>query len=403
MKKIPVLFAALLLAAGCQAPKSVPMPPTSVGGVATAAQTQAIVDTQASLEKQLAAARQAMRELERQLGAQTEAGARTQAHLTRAYDDLKASALEMKSIRDRIDGLQSQLKSNLTAVAMLELRVKSTADEIKQMESQMAGTPAQLAELRRQLDKERQERAAAAEMAKQKEREIEALRRDLAAQKRLVEDGRKAAPAPAATAPPAEPQRTAATPHEDAIAWVAQADRLLKESKPAEAKPLYEAALKARPAMVSALVGLAACQYLQDDLITATRTAERALDIDKGSAQALGVMGLIYRKEGQFSSASSVLDKAVRLDPNDARLRNYYGIALSDRQRSREAIEQFAKACEIEPGYAEAHFNLAFLLATAAPPRLDEARQHYRTAVALGAARDTDLDKLLGAAPGDAK
>ena len=48
-----------------------------------------------------------------------------------------------------------------------------------------------------------------------------------------------------------------------------------------------------------------------------------------------------------------------------------------------------------DPGYADAHFNLAVIYATAQPPAKQQAKQHYEKALSLGASPDPTLEKLL--------
>ena len=227
------------------------------------------------------------------------------------------------------------------------------------------------------------------------------MRRALATQQALLKDGKKNIAADKAQPPAIEVSAKGA--HEDANRWVAQGNNLLASGHAEDAQKLFEAALKARPSMVTALVGLAGCEYARGDFIGAGKTADHVLEIDPRNAQALGISGLVYSKAGELTAANSALEQAVKNDPQDSRLRNYLGIVLNGRKRSSEAIEQFRKAAELDPAYAEAQFNLAFLLATAAPPQLDDAREHYKKAVSLGAERDADLDKLLGGAEGESK
>lgn len=400
---LSTLFAALV--AGCQSTQPVAMPPTTVttGLKADADQTRTLLARQTSLDQQQEALQKTLRELQRAHAARSAVQDETQGRLAKAYNDLRAAAGEMKTIRDRIDVLQAAHETNVTAMAALQGRISTASADLKQLEAQLSGTPGQLAELQRQLAKERQDRADAVALAKQREQEIEKLRRTLAAQPDTLKTQPKAVAADK-TQPPVEAEKTpGASPRDEAAKWIAQGNNLLAENKAADAQPLFEAALKAQPFSVEALVGIAACQYAKGDYLAAAKSADRALDISETNARALGVKGLVYRKEGQLSAASSTLEKAVKNDPADARLRNYFGIVLNDRQRSGEAIEQFRKACEIDPGYAEAHFNLAILLATAATPKLEDARHHYQAALALGAERDGDLDKLLGKAQGGVK
>ncbi len=50
---------------------------------------------------------------------------------------------------------------------------------------------------------------------------------------------------------------------------------------------------------------------------------------------------------------------------------------------------------EIDPNYADPHFNLAVIYATQKPPALELARRHYKQALDLGIPKDAQLEKLL--------
>ncbi len=386
MKKIICLFATVAFAAGCQSTKPLPMPP------ATVREPSAVL-----LQKHSDALQQTLRDVQRSLDAATAAQQQSQAKLERAYAELHDRAVEIKAVKERVDVLQGRQQTNNATIAQLQEKLKATVKELNDVESQLSGSPAKLLELQKDLEKEKQQRDDAVELARQRDREIEDLRRALAAQQNLLKDNKKIIAADK-TQPPVEAQPGGKGAYDDANKWVAQANNLLAEGKAEDAQTLFQAALNARPAMISALVGLGACQYQRGDYLGSAKTIDRVLDLDSKNAQALGVKGLVYRKSGELSAASSTLEKAVKCDPSDARLRNYFGIVLSDRKRTAEAIEQFRKAAEIDPGYSEAQFNLAFLLATAVPPRLDEAKDHYEKAVKLGAEHDADLEKILGGA-----
>jgi Tfp pilus assembly protein PilF len=49
----------------------------------------------------------------------------------------------------------------------------------------------------------------------------------------------------------------------------------------------------------------------------------------------------------------------------------------------------------VKPDYAEAHFNLAVIYATAKPPSIALAKRHYEKALELGAGPDKRLAAML--------
>ena len=54
------------------------------------------------------------------------------------------------------------------------------------------------------------------------------------------------------------------------------------------------------------------------------------------------------------------------------------------------------KALELQPDYAEAHFNLAVFYLQRQPPAVELARRHYQKALDLGAAPDAEVARSIG-------
>src|SRR5207237_7077689 len=59
------------------------------------------------------------------------------------------------------------------------------------------------------------------------------------------------------------------------------------------------------------------------------------------------------------------------------------------------AEKEMLEAVAVKPDYADAHFNLAVIYATASPPSKELAKRHYTKATELGAEPDGSLEKLL--------
>ena len=55
----------------------------------------------------------------------------------------------------------------------------------------------------------------------------------------------------------------------------------------------------------------------------------------------------------------------------------------------------FQQVLASNPDYADAHFNLAVIYATAQPPAKELAKRHYARATSLGAQPDASLERLL--------
>jgi tetratricopeptide (TPR) repeat protein len=89
------------------------------------------------------------------------------------------------------------------------------------------------------------------------------------------------------------------------------------------------------------------------------------------------------------------LTKAIEINPKSATAHNYLGITESQKGRQQEAEKEILQAIVENPDYADAHFNLAVLFATAQPPAKELAKRHYTKATALGTQPDPSLEKLL--------
>jgi tetratricopeptide (TPR) repeat protein len=77
-----------------------------------------------------------------------------------------------------------------------------------------------------------------------------------------------------------------------------------------------------------------------------------------GACLAYNNLGLALLKAGQSHEAIEQFEKAIQIRPDYAEAHNNFGDALRRAGRMPEAMEQFEQALEIMPDYAEAHNNL---------------------------------------------
>lgn len=103
--------------------------------------------------------------------------------------------------------------------------------------------------------------------------------------------------------------------------------------------------------------------YTQVDDTAAARGAyERALVEDLGFYMASVRLAGRALATGDTAAALNHLAHAVSVSPDNAPLRMYYGIILSTRNQQSEAREQFLKATEISPHYAQPYMHLGRVL-----------------------------------------
>ena len=87
--------------------------------------------------------------------------------------------------------------------------------------------------------------------------------------------------------------------------------------------------------------------------------------------------GYSYYLQGRWADAEQALKTAVRLAPDDERIRTNLGLTLAAEGRTKEALPLLSQS----NGEAVGHVNLGYLLA--ASGQLDLARQQYETALVL--------------------
>ena len=97
----------------------------------------------------------------------------------------------------------------------------------------------------------------------------------------------------------------------------------------------------------------------------------------------------------KYNEAIKSLTHSIEIKSDDSETHNYLGITYSQTGFQEAAEKELLKAIELKPDYADAHFNLAVVFASQSPPSIEMARKHYKQALALGAAKDSELEKLL--------
>ncbi len=86
-------------------------------------------------------------------------------------------------------------------------------------------------------------------------------------------------------------------------------------------------------------------------------------------------------EKGQYDEAVAGWQKALALNPEDAKAHLNMGYVMQQSGRLDEAIDQYRTALKINSSYAAAHTNLGIALVTAG--KLDEGIDHYGMALAL--------------------
>lgn len=192
---------------------------------------------------------------------------------------------------------------------------------------------------------------------------------------------------------PATPAKNQATP-ELAKAMKAGVESM-KRGDWKRAATAWEEAVKLAPENAGAWANLGKVQLQQKDAKSAITSLEKAVLLQPTLADAWLTLGMAYVETGATMRAVSCLTRAAHENSGDARTRNSLAIVLKKNGWAGAAESELQKALDLDPRYAEAHFNLAVMYLERRPPSLEMARRHYDAARQLGSEADAEMEAQL--------
>jgi tetratricopeptide (TPR) repeat protein len=161
------------------------------------------------------------------------------------------------------------------------------------------------------------------------------------------------------------------------------------------ARAAYREMVEADPANAPALANLGAVEYQLKDYDAAISHLERALAVKPALSQTWLTLGMVHYERDDPMRALSAISRAVAEKPDDPRARNHLAATAKALGWLGAAETELQRALDLDPGYAEAHFNLALIYLERHPPAVELARRHYLRAVELGSPRDPLVEKQL--------
>lgn len=161
----------------------------------------------------------------------------------------------------------------------------------------------------------------------------------------------------------------------------------------AQARGSYEVARKIVPDNLLLLVNLGLTEFYLGQADSARGFLNRAIQQRIDLPAAWLVLGLIELDARNYEAAMAAFAQVVLREPRNARARNYLGVAIGQMGWFDGAEVEFRKAVEIDPSYADAHFNIAYFALQRRQPAVELARRHYHRAVELGAERDSEIER----------
>ncbi|MEZ5403745.1 MAG: tetratricopeptide repeat protein [Bryobacteraceae bacterium] len=142
----------------------------------------------------------------------------------------------------------------------------------------------------------------------------------------------------------------------------------------------YREAARRKPGFTPLMLRLASALRRTGQTTEAASLLRRAVAIDAGNAAAWHEIGLVEHSLGDKAAAAAAFEKAAALDPDLPEARNSLGIVRSE-TGAPGAEADFREAIRIQPAYADAHANLANLLAGAGD--FEKARHHFEAALRI--------------------
>jgi Tfp pilus assembly protein PilF len=144
-----------------------------------------------------------------------------------------------------------------------------------------------------------------------------------------------------------------------------------------------------------ALANLASVEIEQNKIPDADQHIRAAIAQTPNDPFDLTILGRVKFAEADYDASLEALDRAAKLDPKNAQVENFLGVALAEKGLRTQAETAFRKAVQIEPDYGDAHKNLTIFYLTARPPMVELARWHYEKALAAGVPPSPDLQTML--------
>lgn len=165
------------------------------------------------------------------------------------------------------------------------------------------------------------------------------------------------------------------------------------------ARRAYTRALDLEPDNLLGIVNLGMVEFYSGNTTRAEELLKKAVQQRMETAPAWLTLGMIYMDQDRPEAALAALSQATLHDPQNARTRNFLGVVIGRRGWIYGAQQELRRAVELDPSYADAHYNLAVFYLEENPPATELARRHYQRAIELGIEKDPAMEKIFSLPP----
>jgi Tfp pilus assembly protein PilF len=326
--------------------------------------------------------------------------AEAQAQVAALQSDKELLRLEKLALEDRVKRMESQ---PVNAATPSKGAKAADAARIKELERERDDLKKQLAAANKELNS-RKSKAAAARAA-EIEQQLAVLRARLevyeARQVPYTAEELALLSRPPAKPTQAEPKAAKTSAKELPPGTVALSAETQRQHANKQADRAQEASHKVPPqekSKPSPLAKQAAAELELNHLEAAEINIKQAVAQAPNDPYSLSVLGRLKLRQKKYDEAVDAFGLAARAAPQDAQIQNLLGLALSERGLRGPAETALRRAIQLDPGFADAHYNLAVVYFGQQPPLVELARWHYQKAIAVGHPQNPELEKRIEAA-----
>jgi Tfp pilus assembly protein PilF len=146
---------------------------------------------------------------------------------------------------------------------------------------------------------------------------------------------------------------------QDANEFYSTAKKFINKGKLDSANYYLGKALALSPDNLEMLEDLLYVQYLDRDFSKAISLAKNLIGRSDAGIKTFQVAGMVFKEIADFKEAKKVYEKALLKFPNSGVFYNEYGDLLSQMNKPSEAIKQWEKGIEMDPGYSSNYYFAA--------------------------------------------
>ena len=162
---------------------------------------------------------------------------------------------------------------------------------------------------------------------------------------------------------------------------------LRDDKKLSESIASFSKAISLAPDYVKAYYRRGFAHFYNSDLEKACSDLEEVVKLDRGFRDALYNLGVVYISLGKWESAQEAFLRHLALKPNDPDVFYYMGlICVGSGGDSEQAMQDFQKVVDLDPGHLRARFQLSLLHARKRyrePSHRQEAIAHLRSLIEM--------------------